>query len=320
MPSYGGSLFDPDRYPFLEGRVIQSSWRTVAAEPLAVNNRVVLHLLNSLQRLQVRVPGAGPAESRRVSFRALGVEQIGHVYEGLLDRTAVRARAPILGVKGTRNNEREIPLATLESLSAQGRDKLLEFLKEETGRSLSALGRALDEINMLDEHKLLIACGHDTTLLERIRPFGNLVREDSFGRPVVTLANGIYISTAGTRRSTGTHYTPPSLTEPVVRHTLEPLIYEGPAEGAPREQWKLRSPQAILELKVCDMAMGSGAFLVQACRYPSTGAPPPGFSSGGQRNGWDNAKQPPGWGQGKKEGWERGTGGTSTVPPGLRGH
>ena len=62
-----------------------------AAEPLAVNNRVVLHLLNSLQRLRMKVPGGGPAETRRVSFRALDVEQIGHVYEGLLDHTAVRA-------------------------------------------------------------------------------------------------------------------------------------------------------------------------------------------------------------------------------------
>src|SRR5262245_56582510 len=267
MPSYGGSLFDPDRYPFLEGRVGQSSWRTAAAEPLAVNNRVVLHLLNSLQRLQVRVPGGGPAESRRISFRALGVEQIGHVYEGLLDRTAVRASEPILGVKGTRGKERELPLAMLEPLSAQGRDKLLEFLKEETGRSLSALRGALDEVNLPDEHKLLIACGHDTKLLERIRPFRNLVREDSFGRPVVTWADGIYVSTAGRRRSTGTHYTPPSLTEPIVQHTLEPLVYEGPADGVPREQWKLKSPQVILDLKVCDMTMGSGAFLVQACRY-----------------------------------------------------
>jgi type II restriction/modification system DNA methylase subunit YeeA len=83
----------------------------------------------------------------------------------------------------------------------------------------------------------------------------------------VTLADSVYVSTAGMRRSTGTHYTPPSLTEPIVQHTLEPLVYEGPAEGTPRGQWKLRSPQAILELKVCDMAMGSGAFLVQACRY-----------------------------------------------------
>jgi hypothetical protein len=265
MPAYGGSLFDPDRYPFLEGRASQSTWKTSTAQPLAVNNRVVLHLLNSLQRLQVRVPGGGPAESRRISFRALGVEQIGHVYEGLLDRTAMRASEPILGVKGAGHKEKEIPLATIES--AQGRDKLVEYLKDETGRSLSALRHALDEINLLDEHKLLIACGHDKALLKRIRPYVDLIREDSFGRPLVTLTDGIYVTTATIRRSTGTHYTPPSLTEPIVQHTLEPLAYEGPIEGLPREQWKLRSAQAILGLKVCDMAMGSGAFLVQACRY-----------------------------------------------------
>jgi hypothetical protein len=267
MPAYGGSLFDPDRYPFLEGRVPQSSWKISAAEPLAVNNRVVLHLLNSLQRLRIRVPGGGPAESRRISFRALGVEQIGHVYEGLLDRTAMRASEPILGVKGAGHKEKEIPLATIESLAAQGRDKLVEFLKDETDRSLSALRHALDEINLLDEHKLLIACGHDKALLKRIRPYVDLIREDSFGRPLVTLTDGIYVTTATIRRSTGTHYTPPSLSEPIVQYTLEPLAYEGPIEGLPREQWKLKSAQAILGLEVCDMAMGSGAFLVQACRY-----------------------------------------------------
>jgi len=47
------------------------------------------------------------------------------------------------------------------------------------------------------------------------------------------------------------------------------LVYQGPAEGMPKEQWRLRSPKGILDLKVCDMAMGSGAFLVQACRFLS---------------------------------------------------
>ncbi|MBR0804124.1 hypothetical protein JQ636_11290 [Bradyrhizobium japonicum] len=267
MLAYGGSLFDPDRYPFLEGRAALSSWKTAAAEPLAVNNRVVLHLLNSLQRLQVRLTGGGAAESRRISFRALGVEQIGHVYEGLLDRTAVRASETVLGMKGARDKEREIPLATLELRSRQGQDKLIKFLEDETGRSTSALKRALDEVYLPDEHKLLIACGHDKNLLERIRPFYNLIREDSFDRPLVTPAAHIYITASTTRRSTGTHYTPPSLTEPIVQHTLEPLVYEGPMNGLPREQWTLKSPRAILDLKVCDMAMGSGAFLVQACRY-----------------------------------------------------
>jgi len=44
-------------------------------------------------------------------------------------------------------------------------------------------------------------------------------------------------------------------------------VFIGPAEGKPKEEWKLRSPKELLDLKVCDMACGSGAFLVQACRY-----------------------------------------------------
>ena len=171
MPAYGGSLFDPDRYPFLEGRGMGTNWATTQAEPLAVNNRVALHLLTSLQKLRIKIPGGGPSEARRVSFRALGVEQIGHVYEGLLDHTAVRATEPVLGIKGTRDKEAEIPLTTLEAKLAQGQDTLIDLLKDETGRSVSALKRAMDEGSPNDEHKLLIACGHDKGLLQRIRPF-----------------------------------------------------------------------------------------------------------------------------------------------------
>jgi hypothetical protein len=77
----------------------------------------------------------------------------------------------------------------------------------------------------------------------------------------------VYVTAGVDRRSTGTHYTPRSHTEPIVQHTLEPLVYIGPAEGQPREQWQLRSAAELLDLKICDMAMGSGAFLVQADRY-----------------------------------------------------
>jgi hypothetical protein len=267
MPAYGGSLFDPDRYPFLEGRGMGTNWTLTPAEPLAVNNRVALHLLTSLQKLRIKIPGGGPSEARRVSFRALGVEQIGHVYEGLLDHTAARATEPVVGVKGARDKEAEIPLTTLEAQLALGKDTLNDFLKDETGRSVSALERAMDEGNLNDEHKLLIACGHDEELFHRVRPFAGLIREDSFERPVVVLPGSVYVTAGTIRRSSGTHYTPPSLTQPVVQHTLEPLVYEGSSEGWPRDKWLLKSPKDILDLKVCDLAMGSGAFLVQACRY-----------------------------------------------------
>jgi hypothetical protein len=62
LPAYGGHLFDPDRFPFLEGRARDTSWRESAADPLPVNNRTVLHLLEALQFLTVKVPGGGGAE------------------------------------------------------------------------------------------------------------------------------------------------------------------------------------------------------------------------------------------------------------------
>ena len=267
LPAYGGTLFDPDRFAFLEGRAAGTRWRDAPAQPLRINNRVVLHLLESLQVLRVKVPGGGPAEARRLSFRGLDIEQIGHVYEGLLDHTAVRATGPVLGLQGARNQEPELPLARLEEWQAQGEAALLEHVKVETGRSEPALRRALREPDLADAPKLLLACGQDPALRARVRPFAALIREDSFGMPVVILPGSVYVTAGATRRSTGTHYTPRSLTEPIVQHTLEPLVYGGPAEGKPEAEWRLKTPGELLALKVCDLAMGSGAFLVQACRY-----------------------------------------------------
>jgi len=56
------------------------------------------------------------------------------------------------------------------------------------------------------------------------------------------------------RKGSGTFYTPRPMTEFLVRRTLAPLVRE-------------RTPDEILALRVLDPAMGSGAFLVAACRY-----------------------------------------------------
>ena len=273
LPAYGGSLFDPDRFPFLEGRLAGTRWGSTPADPLPISNRTVLHLLDALQILQVKVPGGGPAEARRLSFRALDIEQIGHVYEGLLDHVAVRAEAPIVGLVGTRDKEPEIPLADLEASEAEGDAALVKYLCEQSGRSSGALKRALGaqptRAGAVNAGRLRAACGNDEDLYRRVLPFAGLIRDDDLGFPVVVLPGSVYVTAGPTRRATGTHYTPRTLTEPIVQHTLEPLVYDGPADGKPRAEWKLRSPAAILDLKVCDMAMGSGAFLVQACRYLS---------------------------------------------------
>ncbi|MEG4874314.1 Eco57I restriction-modification methylase domain-containing protein [Microcoleus sp. CZ3-B4] len=266
IPAYGGSLFDPDRFPFLEGRGRGSRWQEISAEPIPVNNRIVLHLLEALQILQIRV--GGTLEPRRLSFRALDIEQIGHVYEGLLDHTAVRAMSPVLGLIGTREREPEVALLELERLQAKGEEDLVKFVKEQSNKSPAALRKALS-VGILPrvQERLRAACNNDGELYQRVLPFAGLIRLDTLEYPMVIPEGSVYVTKGSNRRETGTHYTPRSLTEPIVQYTLEPLVYEGVAEGKPKEQWRLKSAKELLQLKVCDMAMGSGAFLVQTCRY-----------------------------------------------------
>ena len=263
LPPLGGSLFDPDRFPFLEGRAAGTSWRNTPAVPLPIDNRTVLMLLTALQVLEQRTGAL------LLSYEALDVEQVGHVYEGLLERTVKRVPETTLGLTGSQKAiNPNILLRELEEAKAKGDDKLLEFLQEKTGRSETGLKNALNK--KVDEplyHRVLLACGSDISLADRIKPWSLLLRTDSWGDPLAYRENSFVVTMGAGRRETGTHYTPKTLTEPIVQHTLEPLIYVGPAEGKPQSEWRLKSPREILALKICDMAMGSAAFLVQTCRW-----------------------------------------------------
>ncbi len=268
LPAYGGSLFDPDRFPFLEGRAPGTSWKGTLASPLPVDNRTVLHLLEALQLLQMKGRG-GVVAARKLSFRALDIEQIGHVYESLLDHTAVRADVPTLGLVGKLGEEPEVSLLAVEEQWMASEESLLDFLHDETGKSKSALQKLLlREVESEWGDQLKRECG-DSELYKRVEPFHALVREDPWGDPVVMRPGDIYVTAGTDRRSSGTHYTPKALTEEIVRYTLEPLAYIGPAEGKSREDWKLKPSADLLGLKICDPAMGSGAFLVQVVRWLS---------------------------------------------------
>jgi len=59
------------------------------------------------------------------------------------------------------------------------------------------------------------------------------------------------------RRRSGSHYTPRSLTQPIVEAALARVL---------KKLGERPRPEQILALKVCDPAMGSGAFLMEACR------------------------------------------------------
>ena len=261
LPALGGSLFDPDRFPFLEGRAKGSSWRTDAATPLPIDNRTVLLLLEAIQQFQ----------GRTLSYRALDVEQIGYVYEGLLERTVKRTDEVTLELDATKSAKTPwIKLAELDSARLDGAARLTELLQERSGSSVSRVRNDLAKpVDDTLADRLLTACQGDTKLRDRVKPYAHLLRTDPWGYPLVYPAGAFIVTTGSDRRETGTHYTPKSLTEAIVAETLTPVAYVGPAEGTPREQWVLKSPAELLDLKICDPAMGSGAFLVQACRWLS---------------------------------------------------
>lgn len=66
---------------------------------------------------------------------------------------------------------------------------------------------------------------------------------------IVSLKSG-----SGARKATGTFYTPQSITGYLIRQALGPLVRNA-------------TPEQILNLRVIDPSMGSGAFLVGACTY-----------------------------------------------------
>lgn len=272
IPAYGGSLFDPDRFAFLEGRPQGGSWpdRAGAAgggEPLAVDDLTVLAVLRALQELTFRQGGV--TEKRRLTYRTLDVEQIGNVYEGLLDHSAVVADEPSVGLIGKEGLEPEVAVAEVESAAVRGRHHLVAWLAERTRRTPAQLTKLLDApVDADTARQLRAAVDNDADLLERLTPYAHLLRSDLRGLPVVYLAGAVYVTETGAKRDSGTAYTTPALADELVRYTLQPLVYSpGPAEGAEPALANLRPSAEILALRVCDPAVGSGAILVAACRY-----------------------------------------------------
>jgi hypothetical protein len=231
----GGKLFNPDAFPFVEGR------RTPADRPrvLDVSDGCLLRILEGLMTLKGERGGA----RERLSYRTLDVEQIGSVYETVMGFTVETTKHRALAIRAGKNNRTPVFVNLEQLAAAKGKDRI-KFLKEEADRGqLSAsVARAVEPAKDASE----LAASLDSIIDER-----------GSARKQLTAAGAPILQPTDERRRTGSHYTPRGLTEPIVRHALEPAFQRlGP--GA--------KPEQILALKVCDPAMGSGAFLVETCR------------------------------------------------------
>lgn len=267
MPAYGGSLFDPARSSFLTATNEQG---TLA---VTVSDRVMLHVLRSVQIASIK------GEARRISFRDVDVEQIGYIYEGLLGYTAMKVDQTYVGLKGGEGVEPEMPLTKLEELSRRLPDpkSLAAAIRswveaDQPSAKASSVAAIVKAVTADNDARvvsaLMQAVGDDAELRDRVRPLLGLVRLDLRKRPFIVLPGGLMVKETPSRKNAGAHYTPKSLAEEVVLHALQPLCYSpGPHDTADESAWKLKSSDELLDLKVADIACGSGAFLVAAARY-----------------------------------------------------
>ena len=78
LPRRHGVLFDPDRFPFLEGRTLAAAALQAHGERIEAHARVPDGTVyRALEKLLV-------LDGERISYRALDVEQIGSVYETMI--------------------------------------------------------------------------------------------------------------------------------------------------------------------------------------------------------------------------------------------
>jgi hypothetical protein len=172
----GGGLFDPAA--------------TGSLDRLQWGERAVALLLDRLLWTEPR-----GRERERVHYGSLDVEELGRIYEALLDLEPAIAMSPMIRTRRGRL-ETVIPAASSHHPDASG-----------------------------IEH---IPTGH------------------------------FFLRTGLGRRAGGSYYTPHEFVRYLVRETLTPLV---------RPLIDSADPASVLRIKVIDPAMGSGHFLVEACRF-----------------------------------------------------
>jgi hypothetical protein len=297
---YGGTLFRsgdldaPD--PVLRAlRVLEQE---------GTSDAVLLRILRLLKigRVKVRRGRSSSWVSGPVDFSDLRTEYIGIIYEGLLDFELKRAPDDDSIVFLNLGKQPALPLARLEAMSdKQVKDLIAELRKDKPAAGADASGEddeptedQTDEAAETEESDDLEEGPVDEDepeatdeelrrraqqWAERAVEAAGIVRKRgkksasehararaAAGAKLIERVVGpdrLYLATwGGLRKGTGTFYTRPALAVPTTQRTLELLCYDRTDHGLIP-----KAPEEILELKVCDPAMGSGSFLVAALRY-----------------------------------------------------
>jgi len=235
---YGGGLFDPSA--------------TDVIDRIAWGNATIADVLEAL----TVVPAPrGQVGKVRLSYRELNVEQLGSIYEGLLELAPAYAHERLWEV--------DLDTRLLHLTDAQ-REAIRDVRGEidlPGGSSLDLIEPIDDEAEPEDDEAIEDDLADDATEAEDVGAEDDAdekpKRKTSAKKPLKVWreikAGQVYPRGGQKRKQSGSYYTNRTFVEFLVREALDPK-----AEG--------KSPKEILGLKVVDPAMGSGHFRVGACR------------------------------------------------------
>lgn len=202
----GGLLFGEGATPLLDS--------------LQWSERAVAQLLERLLWTErARHSGAAAAGREPIHYGSLAVEDLGRVYEALLELEP--------GISGE-------PMCRLR------RDKLEVIVPLAQG---AAYRRAAPTKAGAEPEQAGAAAGKRRVLWVEEIPAGTFFLRVGLGR-----------------KASGSYYTPHPFARFLVQETLDPQVRRLSPDDDP-------DPAALLKLKVLDPAMGSGHFLVEACRF-----------------------------------------------------
>jgi hypothetical protein len=219
ITAFNGQLFSPDGAPLVDRARIDSA--------------IVARILRSL----MTTPGAKGRGRERITYADLGVEQLGAVYERVLDyapqleaATASRLLHTVTQSTGTKRSSQ----STVRSASTRPTPNALDAAVRGVAAAPEATAATpgADVPHTSTPQTVALRAGGRLNGVQRTRSRGTSAR----------------------RKESGTFYTPRSMADYLVRETLAPLTATATADR-------------ILSLRVLDPAMGSGAFLVSACRF-----------------------------------------------------
>jgi hypothetical protein len=221
LPARKGYLFDPDRYPFLEGRS-PSQYKPEAQASDSTPESTENHSLARRASIAQETPSIPRVSDgvvfrvlknllilggERLSYRTLDVEQIGSVYETVMGFNLQVAAGKSIAIKPVKSHGAPATINLDELLETAGKDRA-NWLKENADQKVGAA-----------DAKLLKAA---TNIEELLTALDKKIAKKV--TPRVVPSDAIVLQPSDERRRSGSHYTPRSLTEPIVRTTLEPIL------------------------------------------------------------------------------------------------